>query len=200
MMFRKPCILNLAICFHMVSKGTSVVDLTLKMFHNDNVNASTQLQCVNCQFTEDLMENKLSSVIFNASEGVRSTKDQLRQTMVHESHVSCSECLMPLRNVTVYDNVPNILLFSVDEQNISITKHIKIKTASGSKKCHLNGIVYHGAFHFTFGIVTSNSFVWFYHRQLDANYQYENNLNDFDELELCSCGTRQVSLVVSTKD
>jgi hypothetical protein len=93
------------------SKGTSVVDLALKMFHNDNVNSSTQLQCVNCQFTEDPVENKLSSVIFNASEGVRSTRDQLWQALVCESHVSCPECLMPLRNVTVYNDVPNILLF-----------------------------------------------------------------------------------------
>ena len=65
-------------------------------FHNDNINASSQLQCVNCQFTDYSVENELSSVIFNASEAVRSTRDQLRQTLVCETNVSCPECLMPL--------------------------------------------------------------------------------------------------------
>ena len=104
-------------------------------------------------------------------------------------------CLWALRNVTAYYNVPNILLFSVAGQNISVTKHIKIRTASGSKKYHLKGIVYHGAFHFTSRIVTSNSLVWIHDGQLGANCQYENHLNDYDGLELCSCGTRQMSLV-----
>jgi hypothetical protein len=35
------------------SRGTSVVDLALKVFHDDNINASTQLQCVNCQFADE---------------------------------------------------------------------------------------------------------------------------------------------------
>ena len=35
------------------SKGTIVVDLALKVFHNDNINVSTQLQCVNCQFADE---------------------------------------------------------------------------------------------------------------------------------------------------
>jgi cytochrome c peroxidase len=35
------------------SKDTSVVDLALKVFHDDNINASTQLQCVNCQFADE---------------------------------------------------------------------------------------------------------------------------------------------------
>jgi hypothetical protein len=138
------------------------------------------------------VENDLSSVIFNALEAVRSTRDQLRQTLVCETNVSCPECLMPLRNVTAYYNVPNILLFSVARQNI--------RSASGSKKYHLKGIVYHGAVHFTSWIVTSDSSVWFHDGQLCANCQYENHLNDFDELELRSCGTRKMSLVVYAED
>ena len=61
---------------------------------------------------------------------------------------------------------------------------------------HLKGIVYYGAFHFTSQIVTSDSLVWFHDGQLGANCQYENHLNDFDELELRSCGTQKISLVV----
>src|SRR5258708_38140283 len=110
------------------SKDTSVIDLAVKVFHNTKVNASTQRECVNCQFTNEPVENELSSVIFNASEGVTSTRDQLRQTLVCQSNASCPECLMPLKYVTSYYNVPNILLFSVGGQKISVSKHIKIRT------------------------------------------------------------------------
>ena len=33
--------------------GTSVVDLADKVFSNSDVNASTQLECVNCQFLKN---------------------------------------------------------------------------------------------------------------------------------------------------
>ncbi len=86
------------------SRGTSVVDLAVKVFHNTNINAFTQLECVNCQFTDEPVEDELSSVTFNASEGITLTRDQLRQTLVCESDASCPECLMPLKKVTSYYN------------------------------------------------------------------------------------------------
>src|SRR5882757_7066118 len=163
------------------SRGTSVVDLAVKVFHNTNINASTQLECVNCQFTDEPVEDELSFVIFNASEGITSTRDQLRQTLVCESDASCPECLMPLKQVTSYYNVPNILLFSVGGQKISVSKHIKIRTVSGSKMYQLKGLVYHGAFHFTSRMVTSDGSVWFHDGQLGANCWYEKILNEFTE-------------------
>jgi hypothetical protein len=107
--------------------------------------------------------------VFNALEDIRSTKDQLKWTLVCESEGSCPECLMPLKYVTSYYNFPNILLFSVGGHKISATKCIKIRTDSGPKRLHLKGLVYHGAFHFTCCIVTNDGSVWFHNRQLGSN-------------------------------
>jgi len=110
-----------------------VVDLALKVFHNNNINVSTRLQCVNCQFADEPVENELSSIVFNASENIRSTKDQLKWTVVCESEGSCPECLMYLKYVTSYYNFPNILLFLVGGHKISATKCIKIRTDQDPK-------------------------------------------------------------------
>jgi hypothetical protein len=72
---------------------------------------------------------------------------------------------------------------------IFAAKCIKIRTDSGPKRLHLKGLVYHGAFHFTCCIVTNDGSVWFHDGQLGSNCQYEKNLNDFDEIELHTCGS-----------
>ena len=37
---------------------TSVVELVTKMFHNEQTNASSQLQCKNCDFCDDLIDDR----------------------------------------------------------------------------------------------------------------------------------------------
>jgi len=91
-------------------------------------------------------------------------------------------------------------LFSVGGKKISVSKHIKIRTVSGSKTYQLKGLVYHGAFHFTSHMVTSDGSVWFHDGQLGANCQYEKKLNEFTGMELRRCHNHQMSLVVYAQD
>jgi hypothetical protein len=73
--------------------GTSVMDLGNKVVNNEELNASHQLECTNCQFIGDVLNDYLSPLIFNSSSGISSTKDQLRCTLVRRSRLFCPECL-----------------------------------------------------------------------------------------------------------
>jgi hypothetical protein len=64
------------------SRGTSVIDLASKVLNNEEMNASLQLECTNCQFIGDVVDDRLSSLIFSSSNGIMSTKDQLRHISV----------------------------------------------------------------------------------------------------------------------
>ncbi|KIM81655.1 hypothetical protein PILCRDRAFT_71820, partial [Piloderma croceum F 1598] len=92
--------------------------------------------------------------------------------------------------------IPKMLMFSVVGQNISASKIIKLKTVNRSRKFYIKGIVYHGGFHFTSRIITTDGGVWFHDGQIGANCQYEKRLSDFSELELNTCNERQMSLVI----
>jgi hypothetical protein len=58
------------------SRGTSVIDLASKVLNNEEMNASLRLQCTNCQFIGDVVDDQLSSLIFSSSNGIMLTKDQ----------------------------------------------------------------------------------------------------------------------------
>jgi len=181
-------------------RGTSVVDLADKVFSNSDVNASTHLECVNCQFFEEPEADSLASIIFGYSHEITSTREQLRKVFVRQSRISCPECLSPLQKVTYYRQVPRILLLSAGGSLISVNKSIKIRTPSQSHQFQLKGIVYYGGFHFTSRIIDQNNAVWYHDGQLGPNCQHENKLSDFSETDLNSCHGRQVSLIIYCQD
>jgi hypothetical protein len=130
-------------------RGASVVDLADKVFSNSNVNASTQLECVNCQFVEEPQADSLASIVYGYSHEITSTREQLRKAFVRQSRMSCPECLSPLQQVTYYHQVPRILLLAAGGSLISVNRSIKIRTPTQSHQFRLKGVVYYGGFHFT---------------------------------------------------
>jgi hypothetical protein len=60
--------------------------------------------------------------------------------------------------------------------------------------------LHHGGFHFTFQIIIDNNAVWYHDGQLGPNCRFENELSDFSETDLNSCGGRQISLIIYTQD
>jgi hypothetical protein len=114
------------------SRGTSVIDLAGKVLNNEEINASLQLECTNCQFIGGVVDDRLSSLIFNSSNGIMSTKDQLRCTLVRHSRLFCPECLSQLQEVTLYHQIPKMLMLSVVGQNISASKIIKLEMVNRS--------------------------------------------------------------------
>ena len=127
-------------------------------------------------------------------------REQLKKAFVHHTRMSCPECLTPLQRLTYYQQTPRILLLSAGGPSISVNKSIKIRTSNQSRLFKLKGIVYHGGFYFTSRIIIDNNAVWYHDGQLGPNCRFENELSDFSETDLNSCGGRQISLIIYTQD
>src|SRR6202050_5973387 len=67
----------------------------------------------------------------------------------------------PLQKPIGYNSLPSLLIFEIDSNNITLSKTIGFKGDDGLKVLQLKGIVYHGDFHFTSCIVSSDGVVWF---------------------------------------
>jgi len=179
--------------------GASVLELTEKMLHNDHSNASTQLQCTNCDFVDNAINDRLTSVIHGIPHISTTTRDQLQTTLVSNSRVVCPECISPLKNVLTFLYFPKLLFFSIGgNHEISISKTINVRTGTGLKKSNLRGIVYHGGFHFTSRIIKDDGNVWF-HGQLGRDGIMEKHVQDFNEMELRNCNERVACLVLYTQ-
>jgi hypothetical protein len=179
-------------------RGTSVAELANKMFHNVQVNASSQLQCMNCDLCDDSVDDQLSPVIYGIPNiHVSATvMEQLQTTLVTESRQVCTECTNPLTNVITYHHFPKLLIFSIGGYQIEINKFVKVRTNGGTKKFYLKGIVYHGGFHFVSRIVEKDNTVWFHDGQLGRGCIYEKMLEEFSSSDLHMCSERIASLVI----
>ena len=155
-------------------QSTSVVELTTKIFHNEQINASSQLQCRNCNFCDNPIGDRLSPVIHGNANIFATVRAQLEGTMITPSSQFCPECLHPLINAITYNNFPDLLIFAVGGSNIEMSKYIKISTNDWRRRFHLKGIVYHRGFHFVSRIVREDGNVWFHDGQMGRECIYEN--------------------------
>jgi len=181
-------------------QGTSVVELVTKMFHNEQTNASSQLQCTDCDFCDDLIEDTLSPVIHGTANISATVREQIQATMVTASRQVCPDCLCHLRNVTSYNHLPKLLIFAVGGYNIEMSKYIKITTNDMSRKFYLKGIVYYGGFHFVSRIIRKDDTVWFHDGQMGRECIYDKKLEDLSNSDLKTCGQRTASLVIYAQD
>ena len=145
------------------------------------------MDCAECQFRDDVTEDRLSPVFSELLHISNTTRDILKTTFVSQSRLVCSECISRLTSITKYQHAPNVLLFSITQDHISISKSIKIRTCDEPNRFYLVGIVYHGGFHFTSRIIAPDGSVWFHDGQLGRICQYEKQLEDFDIDKLCIC-------------
>ena len=104
------------------------------MFHNVQVNASSQLQCMNCDLCDDSVDDQLSPVIYGIPNISATVREQLQTTLVTESRQVCTECSNPLTNVITYHHLTKLLIFSIGGYQIEINKFVKVRTNGGTKK------------------------------------------------------------------
>ena len=181
-------------------QGTSVVELVTKIFHNEHINASSQLQCKNCDFCDNLIDDRLSPVIHGNANISTTVRDQLEATMITASRQFCPQCLHSLSNVITYNHLPDLLIFAVGGSNIEMSKYIKISTNGRRKKIYLKGIVYYGGFHFVSRIVGEDGTVWFHDGQMGRECIYEKLLEEFSNTDLKFCNGSTASVVIYAQD
>ena len=174
-------------------RGASVVELAEKMFHIEVPNATMQLICDTCDFIGEPKDDHLSLVIHGIPSVSTTTCEQLRTTLISDSRELCAECRCPLKRVLEFHHMPKVLLFSVSENDISMSRTIKVRGADIINKYYLKGIIYYGGFHFTARIIQQ---VWFHDGQHGRYCNLERSIKEFNTDDLNYCNNRRASLAI----
>jgi hypothetical protein len=113
-----------------------------------------------CDYEEDSVDDSLGLILYEMSNKSGSTGLWLKN---FERQISekCPDCSKPLQKSIGYSSPPPLLIFEIDSNNITLRKTIGFKGNDGMKVLQLKGMVYHGDFHFTFCVVSSDRVVWF---------------------------------------
>jgi hypothetical protein len=177
-------------------RGASVVELAEKLFHIEVPNVMKQQLCDTCDFIGEPEDDHLSLVIHGVPRVSATTREQLRTTLVTDSRELCAECLNPLKVVLKFHHMPEVLLFSVSDNEISMSRTIKVRATDRINKYYLKGIIYHGGFHFTARIIQQDNTVWFHDGQLGRYCHMERAIKEFNKDDLNYCGDRRACLAI----
>jgi len=177
--------------------GTPVSEMIEQLLRSDNIIASNWIQCVECN-QETNLNNDLQTCVIQCTQYQNYSTSECLQKKFQERHPRrrCTQCNGELDKIFRFDVIPKILVFSVQNADIKISKKISFKDGDGRVTFLLKGIVYFGDFHYTSRVCSGNS-VWF-HDGMTTGKQctYEKKLGDFTDSELTTCQNKTVSQVI----
>jgi len=176
--------------------GTPVSEMAEKLLRSDNVIASTWIRCVGCGH-EDNLNRDLQTCVIQCQEQDTTTSTCLQKRFQeHYPRRRCGHCDGALNKIMRFDLIPKILVFSVSEQSIQVSKKISFCDGDSLVVFGLKGIVYYGDFHYTARVCTGGS-VWFNDGMGSGREcTYERRLTEFTGSDLSSCNGKSASLVL----
>ena len=146
--------------FPMGTAGTSAAGLLTGIFYTRKTLAFASVKCTQCDYEDNPVDGSLSLVLYEMSNKSESTGLWLKN-LEHHTSEKCQDCSKPLQKSISYNSPPSLLIFEINSNNITLSKAVEFKGDDGMKVLQLKGIVYHGDFHFTSCIVSSDGVVWF---------------------------------------
>jgi hypothetical protein len=176
--------------------GTPVSEMAEKLLRSDNIIASTWIRCVNCGHENNLNKDLQTCVIQCHRQDPATTSACLQKRFQEPYHDrSCAHCDGELNKIMRFDIIPKILVFSVSQHSIQVSKKISFHDGDTLVVFGLKGIVYYGDFHYTARVCTGGS-VWFNDGMVSGRKStYEKRLTEFTGSDLSSCNGKSASLV-----
>jgi hypothetical protein len=131
----------------------------------------------------------------------------------HNLHCTSSECMKQIfkhqdsgrkcvhfggdvSRVTRFDVVPKILLLSIQDSSVSVSKRPSIHSGEKMVVFSLKGVVYFGDFHYT-SCICVNKHVWLNNGMLTGQKStYKKPLVEFSGTDLSICSDKTASLIV----
>jgi hypothetical protein len=142
--------------------GISVASLAEELLHKTESIASSQHQCSRCDFAEIPVDDKLTYVLHADNSTKHSTNDWINN-LSQITHKRCPNCNHKMKQVIFYNEVPNIVVLEYPMKNIQTSHCLEFLTEEGEQqKLTLRGIVYHGGYHFTSRIISSDQHIWYH--------------------------------------
>jgi hypothetical protein len=176
-------------------KGTDLYALCEEVFSASSCVISEKLFCQSCNviFSMSQRPNAYWQVCGTGRSSVQARFLKSLDSVLNDKCVHCGSSLC--KQTRFGPTMPPLLALSLTQGNLKVTPTIEISQGNRKAKYHLKGIIYHGGYHFTARIVTSQGDVWYHDGMTTAKEcRYEGklcNLNDIKDAE-----GRKISTVI----
>ena len=142
--------------------GISVAGLAEEILKVTESIASSQHQCSTCEYAENPIDDKLTYVL-HADNSTKHSTNTWVNGLSQTTHRRCPDCNHSMKQVIFYNEIPNIVILEYPMKNIQTSHSLKIMTDKGEMTIlNLRGLVYHGGYHFTSRIISSEEKVWYH--------------------------------------
>jgi len=176
--------------------GTSISEMAEDLLRSDNVISSSWYRCNNFKQETNMNKNLQTCVV--QCPGVDCTTSECMKQLLknQETGKTCINCGSNLDRVTRFNVIPKVLVLSVQESSVIVSKRIGIQDGNNIVVFTLKGVVYFGDFHYTSRICVDRN-VWFNDGILTGKKSiHEKSLSEFKDAKLSICNDKTVSLVV----
>lgn len=178
------------------ANGTSIPDLAKMLMNGTESLCYAKIKCTICKTEVSL--NPPDNLIYIHSNA--RTVNGWFQTWQRGTAL-CNTCHSLQNTTRGFLRPPEILMFSIDSNNVAISKTVKVAAESNGKVSiiPLKGIIYLKDFHFTSRLI-SNKDVWFHDGQVTKNKcKKEGSITDFDDRKLKQCNNAHAVLAIYAK-
>ena len=176
--------------------GTPVSEMSEQLLRSDNIIASNWICCVECGHEDNLNKDLQTCVLQCYDQGITTSACLQKRFQEHFPRRKCVHCGGALNKIMRFDVMPKVLVFSISQGSIEVSKKISFCDGDSLVVFGLKGVVYHGDFHYTARVCTDGS-VWFHDGMVSGREcTYEKKLTEFTGLELSTCKAKSATLVL----
>ena len=180
--------------------GTTVSEMSEQLLRSGNIIASNWIHCVDCGQEDNLNRDIQICVIQCPDQGTTTSACLQKRFQEDYPRRKCRHCNGALSKVMRFDIIPKVLVFSISEPSIGVSKKISFHGGDSLVVFSLKGVVYHSDFHSTAHICT-NGFVWFHDGMVSGwECTCEKRLTEFTGLELSTCNGKSATLVLYARN
>jgi hypothetical protein len=176
------------------TNGTSIPDLAKNLMNGPDHLFHAKFKCTLCK--TEIFLNPPDNLIYVHSNyiNVNSWFQSWQQIPT-----VCNGCHSVQHTTNRLVNPPQLIMFSIDSNYVSISKTVKITRNNKTVILPIKGIVYLKDFHFT-SLVISNKVVWFHDGQVTKDKcKKEGYIKDFNEKQLRQFNNAQAVLAIYAK-
>ena len=176
--------------------GTPVSEMSEQLLRSDNIIASNWICCVECGHEYNLNKDLQTCVLQCYDQGITTSACLQKRFQEHFPRRKCVHCGGALNKIMRFDVMPKVLVFSISQGSIEVSKKLSFRDGDSLVVFGLKGVVYHGDFHYTARVCTDGS-VWFHDGMVSGREcTYEKKLTEFTGLELSTCEAKSATLVL----
>ena len=177
--------------------GTPISELIEYLLRSDNIIASAWMRCVECD-AESNLNDDLQTCVIQCPRAHNCTISACLQKRLQsrDPERRCTDCNGEMDRIMCFNVVPKMLVFSVQDESVIVSKKISFRDGDTRAVFSLKGVIYFGDFHFTARVCAEGS-VWFHDGMTTGRgCTYEKKLAEFADSELSTCRGKCLTLVI----